>query len=243
MLGTETITLHYEEDLDDLATVGVDRIEVPVGGEVHVTVSDFRLNLDPTGEDAWIVQTDGNLTSLVFGGDDDNNNDNWLGTFGGDGGVFTVTEDTRIVTVTDGSVGLVTLTETGSNTGVFESQNADDSSNIDVTGVENDDFTIAYADDDVQVFIEEFDSTLELIVDGTWDSGETATVRLTDENLNLNTLLDDDLTKGSDNLPVMRFGTPMTLRSFDAEPTISDDSASVDGKNTLDYAKRYINVN
>ena len=46
--GDETITLHYEEDLDDLATVSVDRTGVPEGGQVHVTVSDFRLNLDPT---------------------------------------------------------------------------------------------------------------------------------------------------------------------------------------------------
>ena len=128
---------------------------------------------------------------------------------------------------------MVTLTETGSNTGVFESQNGDDRSNIVVTGVENDDFTIAYADDDVQVFIEEFDSTLELIADGTWDSGETATVRLTNENLNLNTLLDDHLTKDSDNLPVMRFGTPMTLRDFGVESCISDDSTSVDPKTLL----------
>ena len=103
---------------------------------------------------------------------------------------------------------------------MFESQNDDDVSGIMVTGNENDDFTIEYADDDVQVFIEKFDSTLELIADGTWDSGETATVRLTDENLNLNTLIDDDLTKDSTNLPVMRFGTPMTLKSFDAEPRI-----------------------
>ena len=35
----------------------------------------------------------------------------------------------------------------------------DDLSNIKVTGDENDDFTIAYADSDVQVFIESFDST------------------------------------------------------------------------------------
>ena len=244
MLGTETITLHYEEDLDSLATVGVDRIEVPVGGEVHVTISDFRLNLDPTGEDAWIVHTNGTLASLVFGttADPDNNSDNWLDTddvddtttsvFGGDGGVFTVTINDKIVTVADGSV---TLKETGANTGVFESQNDDDSSNIDVTGDVNDNFTIAYADDDVQVFIEEFDSTLELIADGTWDSGETATVRLTDENLNLNTLKDgsDDLTKDSDNLPVMRFGTPMTLKSFNTTSTLSDDSVSVDPKTLL----------
>ena len=213
---------------------------MPVDGEVHVTVSDFRLNLDPTGEDAWVMYANGTLTSLVVDVPDADTDNNWLdndgvedtatSVFGGDGGVFTVTDDVRIVTVADDSV---TLTETGSNTGVFESQNADDSSNIVATGEENDDFTIAYADDDVQVFIEVFDSTLELIADGTWDSGETATVRLTDENLNLNTLLDDDLTKDSDNLPVMTFGDPMTLRSFDAEPSISDDSASVDTKTLL----------
>ena len=50
VLGDETITLHYEEDLDDLATVSTDRTGVPIDGQVHVTVSDFRLNLDPTGK-------------------------------------------------------------------------------------------------------------------------------------------------------------------------------------------------
>ena len=155
------------------------------------------------------MHTNGTLTSLVFG-DPDGNTDNWLtlgvtipSVFGGNGGEFTVTEDDDVVTVTAMVPPFVTLTETGANTGVFESQNDDDSSNIVVTGDENDDFTIAYADSDVQVFIEDFDSTLELIADGTWDSGETATVRLTNENLNLNTLTDDDLTKDSDNLPVL----------------------------------------
>ena len=62
--GDETITLHYEEDLDGLATVSTDRTDgVPVGGQVHVTVSDFRLNLDPTGEDVWIVYTDGSMAA------------------------------------------------------------------------------------------------------------------------------------------------------------------------------------
>ena len=79
-------------------------------------------------------------------------------------------------------------------------------SNIVVTGNENDDFTIAYADDDVQVFIEDFDSTLEMIADGTWDSGESLTVRLTDENLNTNTLTDQDMGIGDDDLPILMFG-------------------------------------
>ena len=203
-LGDEVITLHYEQDLDGLATVSVDRAGAPEGGQVHVTVSDFRLNLDPTGEDVWVMNTTGSMAAYSAVSE----NNNWVGAFGGLGGEFTVTEDDNIVTVTGG---LVTLTETGSNTGVFESQNDDDSSNIEVVGDENDDFTIAYADGDVQVFIESFDSTLEAIADGTWNSGDTITVRLTDENLNTNTLTEQDMGPGDDNLPILMFGAPITL--------------------------------
>ena len=66
VFGDETITLHYEEDLDDLATIRTDRTGVPENGQVHVTVSDFRLNLDPTGADVWVMNTDGELASLVL---------------------------------------------------------------------------------------------------------------------------------------------------------------------------------
>ena len=230
VLGDETITLHYEEDLDGLATVSTDRAGAPIGGQVHVTVSDFRLNLDPTGEDELVVYTDGSAAAY----NDDNTNDiidddeNWVGVFAGNGGEFTVTADDGVVDVTaaptDPPVGTITLTETGANTGVFESQNGDDSSNIVVTGDENDDFTIEYADSDVQVFIEDFDSTLELIADGTWNSGEAATVRLSNENLNTNTLTDQDMELGDDNLPILMFGDPITLATVEIEPVVDENN-------------------
>ena len=85
---------------------------------------------------------------------------------------------------------MVTIDETGSNTGVFESSNSDDDSEISVHEDANDGdtSTIAYADDDQQIIVDDFDSTLELIADGTWDSSEPLTIRLTNENLDLNTL-------------------------------------------------------
>ena len=70
--------------------------------------------------------------------------------------------------------------------------------------------------DDVQVFIEDFDSTLEVIADGTWDSGESLTVRLTNENLNTNTLTDQDMAIGDDALPVLIQGDPITLDTVDS---------------------------
>ena len=108
--------------------------------------------------------------------------------------------------------------ETGANTGVFESQNNDES-NIVANGNENDDFTIAYADDDVQVFIEDFSSTLEVIANGAWDSGESLTVRLTSENLNTNTLTEQDMAIDDDALPVLIQGDPITLHTVDIKRT------------------------
>ena len=232
VLGNEVITLHYEDDLDDLATVSVGRTVVPKGGQIHVTVSDFRLNLDPTGADEWVVYTNGSTAAY----NDDGANaiidgENWVGIFGGGGGEFTVTADDGVVDITDAPttppVGTITLTETGANTGVFTSENADGGSNIEATGDENDSFTIAYADDSVQVLIEDFVSTLEMIADGTWDSGESLTVRLTSENLNINIL--DDANMGIvDEFPVLILGEPITLKDLDSAGTYDDESAATD---------------
>ena len=52
--GDESVTLDYD-DHSDIATISVDRNDVPVGGQVHITISDFQLNLDPTADDAWTL--------------------------------------------------------------------------------------------------------------------------------------------------------------------------------------------
>ena len=69
-----------------------------------------------------------------------------------------------------------------------------------------------------QVIVDSFDSTLELVADGTWNSGDTLTVRLTNENLNINTLKDDDMGITDRILPTMTFGTPLTITDFGSDP-------------------------
>ena len=46
----QSVTLDYD-DHSDIATISVDRNDVPAGGQVHITISDFQLNLDPTADD------------------------------------------------------------------------------------------------------------------------------------------------------------------------------------------------
>ena len=69
--GDESITLDYD-DHSDIATISVDRNDVPVEGQVHITISDFQLNLDPTADDTWTLNAT-NSTAATY--DTANNND------------------------------------------------------------------------------------------------------------------------------------------------------------------------
>ena len=221
--GDESITLDYD-DHSDIATISVDRNDVPAGGQVHITISDFQLNLDPTADDAWTL-TDGGAATY-------NNVRNTTGVnqdapssidLTGTSGELTVSGSDK--DAYDNEAGTVIIDETGSNTGVFESQ-SDDISEISVNEDANDGdtFTIAYADEDQQIIVDSFDSTLELVADGTWNSGDTLTVRLTNENLNINTLADDDMGITDLTLPKMTFGAPLTITDFDPTPANPGDS-------------------
>ena len=68
-----------------------------------------------------------------------------------------------------------------------------------------------------QIIVGDFSDTLELITDGTWDAGESLTVRVTDESLNLDTEADEEITMDSDNIPVVILGTPITLHTADVQ--------------------------
>ena len=64
------------------------------------------------------------------------------------------------------------------------------------------------------------------MADGTWNSGDTLTVRLTNENLNINTLDDDDMKITNSILPTMTFGTPITITDYDLTPVNPGDRPS-----------------
>ena len=207
------------DDHSGIATIDVDRNDVPIGGMVHVTISDFMLNLDPTADDTWTLDgtADWKLhillmalllltmtvaTNISFGNDDT--------------GAFEIVEvdEENPVAVYDATIGdkIVTIEETRSNTGVFES---DDDGNSEISindeASPGDTLTIEYAADSQQIIVDDFDSTLELIADGTWDSSEPLTIRLTNENLDLNTLDDHDMAFTDDDLAVLVMGDPITL--------------------------------
>ena len=208
---SESVTLVYD-DHSGIATISVDRNDVPIGGMVHVTISDFMLNLDPTSDDVWTLNgetgvftyhnaTLGDDGTLDFGNDD-------TGTLN----IIDSTENPVAVYADETAPMEVTIYETRSNTGVFESDDGGVSEiKINDEASSGDTFTIEYAADSQQIIVDDFDSTLELIADGTWDSSEPLTIRLTNENLDLNTLDDHDMAFTDDDLAVLIMGDPITL--------------------------------
>ena len=54
--GSDTIDVTFnDDDLSDSASVAFDRSGAPAGAVVHLTITDPRLNLDPTGDDTWTL--------------------------------------------------------------------------------------------------------------------------------------------------------------------------------------------
>ena len=63
--GVQTTTLKFDT-ADNLAKVALDRNTYPQGSEVHMTLTDIALNIDPTDEDSWTFQTKSTNSTTVY---------------------------------------------------------------------------------------------------------------------------------------------------------------------------------
>ncbi len=64
--SNQKITVIYDESMDDFADFSLDRESYPHGADVHLTISDNQLNIDPTDEDTWTFNTDGSNAAYYY---------------------------------------------------------------------------------------------------------------------------------------------------------------------------------
>ena len=149
--SNQEVRLQYEDSMDDDASYSLDRSSYPHGAEVHLTINDNQLNIDPTDEDIWTFNTDAdNLATYYYVFDESGESAtgstevvNYLPTlkqasFGDNGFLiidpspnsdddiieFKDNSDQKTETLSDGHalVGqIVTVQETAPNSGVFSS--------------------------------------------------------------------------------------------------------------------------
>jgi hypothetical protein len=70
----QTVTLEFDDALDDWATLSTDRANYPQSADVHLTISDNWLNVDPTDEDSWTFGSNVTNSSTVYQAFDENGN-------------------------------------------------------------------------------------------------------------------------------------------------------------------------
>ena len=63
--STETVTLSFDTGNDGAVVMTLDRDAYPAGAEIHTTIFDPRLNIDPTSADTWTWDVTG--TAMYYG--------------------------------------------------------------------------------------------------------------------------------------------------------------------------------
>ena len=224
--GSDRVKVTYDDDLTDSVTLALDRTNVPQKGMVHITISDPRLNLDPTGQDSWLLYLNDAKTPQLVDNDDTENDrvapaNVTLGDAGhGDidvPGELDVTPRADADPFTDDDSKYIMFEETERNSGEFVSFVEDDSSPIGVSATAdiNSRVTVSYAGEDATLTVRDESTDISITSDDFWNSGEPATVTVEAPNLNLNTKTDNHVTIDSELIPTIVIGDPITIDKFD----------------------------
>jgi hypothetical protein len=213
--ANEVVSLTYtSDDLDDYASITLDRNSASQESDVHLTITDAQLNIDPTAEDIVIFQvtstaedmsfTNGTVPSAMAGS---NGYNAWSNTFDDNGKLIIAYDANSIGTnvFTDRATsddGLadkyLVFYEYGENSGIFVNTDDNNESNLEVniSAKRGTTATIDY-NDSAQSFVVANDFGVldmdESSVGDDWNSGEALTVTLIDQDLNKNTLSNEDL--------------------------------------------------
>jgi hypothetical protein len=192
--GSDAINVVYG-NTDDETSIELANRNPADRAEIHLTFTDPALNIDPTTADKWIFDLDDNsgsasATTVKFANNGSNNalDAEELGQMG-------CVENCALysnVETTLGSgannVSTVTMTESGSNTGVFESFDINGNGQFEtIAGAAADSQTIFYyGGNSVDMIITYNDASISFDAGGDWSPGQSATVSVNAPDANRN---------------------------------------------------------
>jgi hypothetical protein len=256
----EIVTLVYNSaDIDDYSSVVLDRNTATQGADVHLTITDQALNIDPTTKDVVMFLVTGTqgvsfkatsayttTTTTVHDYVAFNNSFDENGilkiNYGANGTAVLENVNTIDDAPIDNATGnadpaddYLIFFETAENSGIFV--NTDDTSESSLQ-VKSDaprglTATIDY-NNSAQSFIVGNDfATIDMVessVGDEWNSGEEMTIIVHDQDLNKNSMKDEDLTvAGGTLVPSIQIGNPLSLSAtskLDAVTVVSVDDFS-----------------
>jgi hypothetical protein len=230
--GSQTVQLAFDEASN--IELSLDRTLYPRDADVHITIADNWLNVDPTDEDSWTFDTDSTGGTYYGYYDEDGavvklntadlrtdltnllNSDALLKIDQSPNGadIIDLSGNANGATV---STDRITFLESGVNTGIFTSTDSNDASAVEIvaSASRGNSATINYDDSPQSILVGHSFATLEMSIDDDeWNSGESLTVTLVDNDLNKNSLSDEDLdveVVTNTLIPSLSTGDPFTL--------------------------------
>ncbi|MDC0069940.1 hypothetical protein OAJ36_01315 [Nitrosopumilus sp.] len=250
----EVVTLtHDSADLDDYASMTLDRNSASQESDIHLVITDNQLNIDPTAEDivsfyvasgaeavSWMNRTINattdaapwTATSYAPYSNAFDDNGKLIINNATNGGSSVLVND---VTIDDATAdNLMIFYEGGENSGIFYNTDDNDNANINVADYAKRGFTATFDyNDSAQSFVvANYFGTIDMdaaSVGDVWNSGEALTVTLIDEDLNKNTASDEDLvianTTNTQLIPALQIGSPLSLSSSSDDLTAAQVSS------------------
>ena len=232
---SETMTIKYG-DSNSYAEMIPDRTEYPKGGEIHLTINDYLLNIDPTIVDVWTFNTTAGSETVTYSEYTDKSTTfsdktamsaNTLKTigFGDTKGGFKVTDSESALTYQTNAdcdsngcaAQIITFHETFQNSSTFD--NLDDSGKYKTNLImkksadRGDMVVIDYNDTPQSLMVNNFTGKIEIdheAVGDEWNSGEVLPFTFWDNDHNLKLADDEDLQIEDDyyNIPTITIGDP-----------------------------------
>jgi hypothetical protein len=232
--------------MEDFSGIELDRNSASQGSQVHLTITDGQLNIDPTAEDVVLFQVTAGSEGVSFSNGttyttgsykafDNTFDDNGklLINYDANGvGTDVFTDDLTLDDLTADKY--LVFWETAENSGVFVNTDDDDDSNLDVaTGaLRGTTATIDYNDSAQSFVIANDFGTIDMVessVGDEWNSGEDLSVTLIDQDLNKNTASDEDLEVHTSTsrtpIPSLKIGEPLMQK---ADTGISSSTITID---------------
>jgi hypothetical protein len=230
--GDDTISVAFG-NTDDETSISLTNQSPGANAEIHLSITDPALNIDPTGADIWQFdlsdKNDGSAASTVE-----------FATNGTTHTALTAVDMTEAGFLTNGQLQVdsetvirdgngtsapnsnsccttdtMLMTESGANTDVFESWDVNGNSQITtVTQAAVDSVAIfKYGGDSVDMIITYADAEITMDAGGEWAPATSVTITVDDADANKNPTSTETLTieDETDVLPTIKVGSPLTL--------------------------------
>ena len=174
------------------------------------------MNIDPTGVDIWEFDLSASAATpaVAFANNGSTNTDltaTILGQMGCVENCRLSSDGESVLATGANTVDVVTMTETGSNTGVFESFDVNGDAQFTTTAEAAADTKIvfSYADETVDMIITYNDAEISLDAGGDWSPGQSASVVVNDPDQNKNPTSAETLSVGDETvtIPTIKMGT------------------------------------